>query len=86
MINDQARMRPLEETIWWIEYVLRYKGADHMHSSAINLNIFQNLLLDVLALVFISTTFIVYCLLKLAMRSGLMVSYFLNKTYKTKTA
>lgn len=78
-------MGPLDETIWWIEYVLRYKGAEHMNSSAINLNIFQYLLLDVLAFVFISTALVVYCLLKLATLSGLMVSFFSNKKHKTKT-
>lgn len=79
MIKDQERIRPLDETIWWIEYVLRYKGAQHMSSSAINLNIFQYLLLDVIVFVFISTALIVYCILKLSIILCLTVSYLLER-------
>lgn len=40
---------PQETTVYWIEYVIRHKGAPHMLSSAHNLNFFQLHLFDVYA-------------------------------------
>lgn len=41
---------PLETAIYWIEYVLRYRGAQHMQSATVHLNIIQRNSLDVIAL------------------------------------
>ncbi|XP_055588577.1 UDP-glycosyltransferase UGT5-like [Uranotaenia lowii] len=44
---------PMNETMFWIEYVLRHRGAAHLKSKAVNLSIAQYLLLDIIgALVF----------------------------------
>lgn len=40
---------PLNTAVYWTEYVLRYRGAKHLQSSAIQLNFFQLYLLDVWA-------------------------------------
>jgi len=40
---------PLASATYWIEYVIRHKGAPHLKSSADKLNFFQYFLLDVIA-------------------------------------
>ncbi|XP_058818747.1 UDP-glycosyltransferase UGT5-like [Topomyia yanbarensis] len=40
---------PLEESVFWIEYVIRHRGAHHLKSAAIRLPWYQYLLLDVAA-------------------------------------
>ncbi|XP_017768995.1 PREDICTED: UDP-glucuronosyltransferase 1-7C-like isoform X3 [Nicrophorus vespilloides] len=56
-------MPPLETAIYWIEYVARHKGADHMRTAAVNMPFYQYLLLDVIAFLILAlafTIFIVY--------------------------
>ncbi|XP_026734656.1 UDP-glucuronosyltransferase 1-7C-like [Trichoplusia ni] len=43
-------MKPLDMGVYWIEYVLRHKGAQHLRSPALDLSLPQYLLLDVIAL------------------------------------
>ncbi|CAG7724754.1 unnamed protein product [Allacma fusca] len=40
---------PLETAMYWIEYVMRHKGAHHLRSAARKLNFFQYHSLDVIA-------------------------------------
>lgn len=40
---------PLENAVFWAEYVLRHKGAPHLKSYASQLNFFQYYILDVVA-------------------------------------
>ncbi|XP_049808733.1 UDP-glucosyltransferase 2-like [Schistocerca nitens] len=47
--EHQAQSMP--QAIWWIEYVLRHKGAPHLRSGAMDLSWYQLLLLDVIAFV-----------------------------------
>ncbi|KAJ4429918.1 hypothetical protein ANN_22122 [Periplaneta americana] len=39
----------LSRAAWWIEYVIRHKGARHFRTAALDLTWIQNLLLDVIA-------------------------------------
>ncbi len=49
ILRDQPQT-PLERGIWWIEYVMRHKGAAHLSSfSARDLNFIQYHSLDVIA-------------------------------------
>jgi glucuronosyltransferase len=43
---------PLETAVWWIEYIIKYKGAPHLQSSAKNLPWFRYLQLDIAFVVF----------------------------------
>ncbi|XP_031347664.1 UDP-glucuronosyltransferase 2C1-like [Photinus pyralis] len=45
IMHDQP-LSPLEKSMYWIEYVLRHKGAPHLKSSAMTLNWYQYLLWD----------------------------------------
>ncbi|XP_045776628.1 UDP-glucosyltransferase 2-like isoform X1 [Maniola jurtina] len=53
---------PLETGVYWIEYVLRHKGALHLRSPALDLSYSQYLLLDVIALSIAITLMIVFIL------------------------
>lgn len=60
-------MKPLDLGIYWIEYVLRHKGATHLRSPALDLTVSQYLLLDVIALasaIVLLTTFILHKLFR----------------------
>jgi len=46
-------MSQAESVVYWTEYILRHKGAQHLKSHALNLKWYQYYLLDVLTLVFI---------------------------------
>ncbi|XP_038206836.1 UDP-glucosyltransferase 2-like [Zerene cesonia] len=58
-------MPPLETSVYWIEYVLRHKGASHLRSPALDLSLTQYLLLDVLIICVTLTAMTTYILYKL---------------------
>lgn len=41
---------PLETAVYWIEYMIRYRGARHMQSAMVHLNFIEQNSLDVIAL------------------------------------
>ncbi|XP_049877469.1 UDP-glucosyltransferase 2-like [Pectinophora gossypiella] len=55
-------MPPLEMGVYWIEYVLRHKGAAHLRSPALDLSAPQYLLLDVIALSIAITSLTIFIL------------------------
>jgi len=60
-------LTPLEQAVYWTEYVIRHKGAPHLRSALLDLAWYQYLLLDgiaVLALALGSVVLIVYMALK----------------------
>lgn len=54
---------PLETAIWWIEYVIKFKGAPHLQSPARNLPWFRYLQLDIVFVIF-GSFYMIYDLLK----------------------
>ncbi|KAF5306218.1 hypothetical protein FQR65_LT18599 [Abscondita terminalis] len=50
IMHDEP-MKPLDKAVFWVEYVLRHNGAPHLKTSALSLNWYQYLLLDVIAFV-----------------------------------
>lgn len=62
LLNDETA-NGLEKAIWWIEYVIRDKGALHLRNRVVDLSWYQYLMLDVygfLALVVFVVCFVVY--------------------------
>ncbi|XP_050423757.1 UDP-glycosyltransferase UGT5-like [Adelges cooleyi] len=59
IFRDQP-LTPLETAIYWIEYVIRHKGAAHLKTAANELNWFQFLLLDVVLFVLSVVVLTVY--------------------------
>lgn len=55
-ISKDTPWSPLEQAVWWIEYVLRHDGAYHLRSKANDLPRYQYYLLDVIS-------FLVVCIL-----------------------
>lgn len=47
-IYSDNLVHPMDETMFWIEYVIRYSGAKHLKSYATNMTWFSYLLLDIL--------------------------------------
>lgn len=47
LFNDNL-VHPMDEAVFWIEYVIRTKGAKHLKSNAVNMSWFSYLLLDIL--------------------------------------
>lgn len=50
-------MSPIETAIYWIEYVIRHKGAHHLRSPAVVMPWYQYLLIDVILVVIFSILF-----------------------------
>jgi len=42
-------MSALDKAIYWVEYVIRHKGAHHLHSVAVDLKWYQYFSLDVIS-------------------------------------
>ncbi|KAF5283541.1 hypothetical protein FQA39_LY17321 [Lamprigera yunnana] len=64
IMHDQP-VKPLDKAIYWIEYVIRHKGASHLKSAALQLNWYQYLLLDVLLFVFLIFAIIIMLIFKM---------------------
>lgn len=58
---------PLQEAIFWIEYVCQFDGAPHLKSHAVNMSWFSYLSLDILCMIFVMTACLV-CSLQLIFR------------------
>ena len=57
-VSKARVMSPMQEAVWWVEYVLKFGGAPHLRPATIDLHWSQYLLLDV-AVFFIFTASIV---------------------------
>jgi len=60
-------MSALDKAVYWVEYVIKHKGAHHLRSAAVDLKWYQYCLLDVIA-------FLIFITLSL-----IFVSYFISK-------
>jgi len=62
----------VELSVYWIEHVLRHKGAKHLQLASRNLPFYQNYLLDIWLFLFIVAIFVLvitYGLIRLLLRS-----------------
>ncbi|XP_044729028.1 UDP-glycosyltransferase UGT5-like [Chrysoperla carnea] len=50
IINDQL-VHPLDKAVYWVEYVIRHKGAPHLRSAGADIPLYQYLLLDVIGFI-----------------------------------
>lgn len=62
LFNDNL-VSPMDEAIFWIEYVARNKGAKHLKSNAVNMSLFSYLMLDIFLAPF-AVIFILYLTIK----------------------
>jgi glucuronosyltransferase len=62
--RDQP-LTPLEQAVYWTEYVIRQKGAPHLRSAVLDLAWYQYLMLDIIAVLAFVTVCVlvaVYCI------------------------
>nr|XP_023027892.1 UDP-glucuronosyltransferase 2C1-like [Leptinotarsa decemlineata] len=50
IMQDQP-VKPLDEAVFWVEYVIRHKGAPHLKSAALHLTWYQKYLIDIVLFV-----------------------------------
>lgn len=60
-------MKPIDATVYWIEYVIRNRGAAHLKSVGLNIRWYQFLYLDVISLA-AATLAAVYIIMILLLR------------------
>lgn len=78
---------PLDTAVFWTEYVIRHKGASHLRSAAVDLPLYQYLLLDVIALLALTATAtLVMGYYALKMVSIMLYTYFTNNVQKKTKA
>lgn len=61
------QVHPMDEFIWWIEYVIKFRGAKHLKSHAVDMSLFTYLSLDVILinlLIVSAVLFIIYHLIE----------------------
>lgn len=70
IFKDRPQL-PLETAMFWIEYVIRHKGAPHLRCASLNLSWVQNNLVDVifiLSAVAVLVLIAIYTILKTVLR------------------
>ncbi|XP_074760060.1 UDP-glucuronosyltransferase 2A2-like isoform X1 [Athene noctua] len=63
-IHHDQPVKPLDRAVFWIEFVMRHKGAKHLRPAAHHLTWYQYHCLDVLAFLFTCTAIAVFILTK----------------------
>jgi glucuronosyltransferase len=62
IFRDQP-LTPLQQAVYWTEYVIRHKGAPHLRSAVLDLAWYQYFLLDVTAVLALASVSILLILL-----------------------
>lgn len=63
-IHHDQPITPLDRAVFWIEFVMRHKGAKHLRPAAHHLTWYQYHCLDVLAFLFTCAAIVVFILVK----------------------
>uniref|UniRef100_A0A6P7F017 UDP-glucuronosyltransferase n=1 Tax=Diabrotica virgifera virgifera TaxID=50390 RepID=A0A6P7F017_DIAVI len=64
ILLDQP-VKGVEKAVWWIEYVIRHKGAKHLRSPAADMSFFEYFMVDVILFLLICITLVLYSVYKL---------------------
>jgi len=75
-------MSALDTAVYWVEYVIRHKGAHHLRSAAVDLTWYQYYLLDVIVFLIIIVLFFMYVLYFITKR---IMRLLFNLFHKQKT-
>lgn len=61
-IFGENQVHPMDEFIWWVEYVIKFRGAKHLKSVAADMSLFVYLSLDVILfnLITLLTVFVIF--------------------------
>jgi glucuronosyltransferase len=80
--RDQP-LTPLEQAVYWTEYLIRHKGAPHLRSAVLDLAWYQYYLLDVIVVLALAIVSIV--LIPLSVCRVLLKKLIDNKSYEEYT-
>lgn len=73
---------PMEEALYWIDYVIRHKGAEHLKSKAVYMPLYRYFLLDVFVVYFIVILAVLWILKIIRNLVYSKFRYFVNKNKK----
>ncbi|XP_052412505.1 UDP glucuronosyltransferase 2 family, polypeptide B6 isoform X1 [Carassius gibelio] len=82
-IHHDRPVKPLDEAVFWIEFVMRNKGAKHLRVEAHNLTWYQYHCLDVFAFLITILTVVLYVFFKMC-KFFIMRCCFRSKSKKSK--
>lgn len=74
ILEDQP-LKGLDKVIWWIEHVIRHKGAEHLRSSAADMTFFEYFMLDVVAVIFLILIILFFVLYKIVSLLRYLLKY-----------
>ncbi|XP_074036451.1 UDP-glucosyltransferase 2 isoform X2 [Leptinotarsa decemlineata] len=64
IMQDQP-MKPIDEAVFWVEYVIRHEGAPHLKSAALHLSWYQKYLIDVILFLSFFGMFVLFFILSI---------------------
>lgn len=76
-------IKPLDNAVWWIEYVIRHGGAQHLRSPGVDQSWFKLLCLDIISLLISLILTVIYIVYKIVI---LAKNYLDVKRRKIKVA
>lgn len=51
-------LKPIDNAVYWIEYVVKYHGADHLKVAAVSLSLVEIYMLDIFGALFLLLLFV----------------------------
>ncbi|XP_075220404.1 UDP-glycosyltransferase UGT5-like [Lycorma delicatula] len=82
LITKDKPMSAVDTALWWVEYVIRHKGAPHLRPSACDLTWYQYYMLDIFAifiLILLMSIFLIYYVTVYLIRKLLILSSKVNE-------
>ncbi|TGZ58330.1 UDP-glucosyltransferase 2-like isoform X1 [Temnothorax longispinosus] len=83
-LNEDKPYDPLEHVIWWIEFVIRHKGASHLRSSIADEPWYKKSEMDVIAILSIVIFVTLFCTLIIICKSLKMIFNLMKMSVVTK--
>lgn len=59
-VYKDQQMKPCDRAVYWVEYVIRNRGAENLKSNSIGLNDLQYFLFDVLSILFTCSVLVAF--------------------------
>jgi hypothetical protein len=78
-IYHDRLVNPMDTAMYWVDYIIRHGGASHLRVAALDLPLYQYLLLDVFIVDLVLILLIVYILYKCIEK---VIQFFYNKQQK----
>lgn len=83
-IMRDRQNKPIDDVIYWVEYVVRHKGAKHLRVPYLDMPNYQIYLLDVIGVIFVGAIVIVLSLVFATMKLFFFITKHFNKSDNDK--